>query len=284
MPKILLVTDTTSTLSPMEAQKYNIECLPLSVIIDGKEYRDHLDMSAEELAAELRKGAVPTTSQPNIGYVSDKMKEWKQENYDAIIIITISKHLSGTYQGFKFAAESNEMKNVTLFDSETVGAPIMDMVLAAKKMVDDGASVEAIVEMLEKKKKNTYSFLFPETLEQLKKGGRISPVAAGMASLLKIKALLYLADHGVTIEKYGMVRTESKLFEMMISEFRNQKVETATHRFYIMEADGIEVAKRFGEKLKESFEGIEISYVQLPAVLTSHAGLGSMAVQSCIKD
>lgn len=283
MPKILLVTDTTSTLSPMEAKKYNIECLPLSVIIDGKEYRDHLDMSAEELADALRKGAVPTTSQPNIGYVSDKMKEWKKENYDAIIIVTISAYLSGTYQGFKFAAESCDMKNVTIIDSETVGAPIMDMVLAAKKMVDEGCSVEAIVEMIENKKKNTYSFLYPETLEQLKKGGRISPVAAGMASLLKIKALLFLAEHGTTIEKYGMVRTESKLFDMMIAEFKKQNVQASTHCFYIMEAEGIEVAKRFAEKLKENFEGIEVSYVQLPAVLTSHAGLGSMAVQSCLK-
>ena len=283
MPNILLVTDTTSTLSPAEAKKYNIECLPLSVIIDGKEYRDHIDMSAEELAAALKAGAIPTTSQPNIGAVEEAMKTWKKANYDAIIIVTISSFLSGTYQGFKLCAQSCEMDNVHVIDSGTVGAPMLDILLCAKKWIEAGVDLETILNHIEAKKKDTFSFLYPETLEQLKKGGRISSVAAGMASLLKIKPLLSLEPGAECIEKFAMARTESKVFDLMVEEFKKRGVSASTHSFYIMEAEGMEIAVRFANKLKENFDDIDVQYVQLPAVLVSHAGLGCIAVQSCLR-
>lgn len=284
MSKFLIVTDTTSTLNPQDSEKYGIEIVPLSVLNKGYEYADGIDINAEQFADLLKKGEMPTTSQPNIGHVEELMKQWKAAEYDAILIITISSYLSGTYQGFLMTAKNLEMNNVHVIDSLTVGAPLMDMALAAKKYADEGRSLDEILAMLKSKIKDTYSFLYPKTLEQLKKGGRISPVAAGMASLLKIKPLLYLKEDGSCVEKYGMARTDTKIYEMIIEEFKKRQVSAETHEFYVMEAEGMENVEAFLTKAKEAF-GAEMSFkiVQLPAVLTCHAGLGSFAVQSCLK-
>lgn len=284
MSKFLIVTDTTSTLNPQDSEKYGIEIVPLSVLNKGYEYADGIDINAEQFADLLKNGEMPTTSQPNIGHVEELMKQWKAAEYDAILIITISSYLSGTYQGFLMTAKNLEMNNVHVIDSLTVGAPLMDMALAAKKYADEGRSLDEILSMLKSKIKDTYSFLYPKTLEQLKKGGRISPVAAGMASLLKIKPLLYLKEDGSCVEKYGMARTDTKIYELIIEEFKKRQVSAETHEFYVMEAEGMENVEAFLIKAKEAF-GAEMSFkiVQLPAVLTCHAGLGSFAVQSCLK-
>lgn len=284
MSKFLIVTDTTSTLNPQDSEKYGIEIVPLSVLNQGIEYADGIDINAKQFADLLKKGEMPTTSQPNIGRVEEMMQQWKAAEYDAILIITISSYLSGTYQGFLMTAKNLDMNNVHVIDSLTVGAPMMDMALTAKRYADEDRSLDDILAMLKSKIKDTYSFLYPKTLEQLKKGGRISPVAAGMASLLKIKPLLYLKKDGTCVEKYGMARTDSKIYEMMIEEFKKRQVSAETHEFYVMQAEGMENVEAFLTKAKQAF-GSEMSFkiVQLPAVLTCHAGLGSFAVQSILK-
>lgn len=284
MSKYLIVTDTTSTLFPQDSAKYGIEIVPLSVLNKGYEYADGIDITAQAFAELLRKGEMPTTSQPNIGRVEALMKEWQAANYDAIIIITISSYLSGTYQGFLMTAKNLEMQNVHVVDSLTVGAPLLDMALTAKRYADEDRSLEDILSMLKMKIADTFSFLYPKTLEQLKKGGRISPVAAGMASLLKIKPLLYLKEDGTCVEKYGTARTDNKIYDMMIEEFKKRGVKAETHEFYIMEAEGMDNVEAFLVKAREAFgDAMSFKVVPLPAVLTCHAGLGSFAVQSCLK-
>lgn len=281
--KTLIVTDTTSGLDFTTAKEKGIEVVPLSVLIDGVEYKDHLDISSDELYDRLRKGAVPSTSQPNIGYVEERMKIWKEQAYDAIIIITISSYLSGTYQGFKMMAEQLGMDNVHVVDSLSVAGPIMDGVLKAKAMVDEGATVSEIVTMLDTLYHNTISFLYPETLTQLKKGGRISPVAANMASLLKIKPLLMLKKDGTIIDKYGMSRTETKIFDMIKNALVEENVSPATHRLYLAHAEAMAAVNRFSAYIQHELGDFEIVPLPLPAVLTSHGGLGCIAVQTTLK-
>lgn len=281
--KTLIVTDTTSGLDFTTAKKHNIELIPLSVLIDGKEYKDHIDITSEELYTHLRNGAVPTTSQPNIGYVEERMRVWKEEHYDAIIIITISSYLSGTYQGFKMMAEQLEMHNVYLVDSLSVAGPLLDGALKARKYADEGKSVEEILAMLDQLFHNTISFLYPESLIQLKKGGRISPVAANMASLLKIKPLLMLKKDGTIIDKFGMSRTETKIFEMIVDALEKENVHKETHRIYVPHAEAMATVERFQSFIRERLGDIEVVPLPLPAVLTSHGGLGCIAVQTALK-
>ncbi|MGL5978512.1 MAG: DegV family protein [Erysipelotrichaceae bacterium] len=283
MSNILIVTDTTSSLDFEQAQKENITLVPLTISIGDNVYRDHLDLTTNDLLDELRHGAVPTTSQPNIGLVEEMMMEWKAKQYDAIIILTISSSLSGTYSGFNVIASQLEMDNVYVVDSRTIAGPLLDAAITARHMADNGRSVEEILARVQEKFAHTTSFVYPKTLEQLKKGGRISPIAASMSSLLKIKPLLVLENDGSAIEKFGMARTDAKVFEMACNEFERLGVNADEYCIYIAHAASAEDVEKATKALKDKFTGIEIVTVNLPAVLLSHGGIGCMGIQSVLK-
>lgn len=283
MKKYLVVTDTTSAMNKELAHRYGIELVPLSVLINGHEYKDQIDMTTEELYQKLDEGCVPTTSQPNTGYVQTEMEKWKKENYDAIVIITCSSDLSGTWSGFNLVKNTLNMDNVHIIDSRSVGAPIMDMAIYAKKMFDQGKTLEEVKAGIEKKMKNTFSFLHPENFTQLKKGGRLSPMAANMASLLKIKALLYLKEDGSVVEKYTMARTETKIIKAVLDKFDDLHINAKDHCIYLSHANNELIAQKVKEFLQRKFDNIDCVVLALPAVLTCHGGLGCIAIQPTYK-
>ena len=283
MKKDLVVTDTTSTMNRDLAKQYGIELIPLSVLINGQEYKDQIDMTTEELYQKLAEGCVPTTSQPNTGYVQEQMEKWQKEEYDAIVITTCSSDLSGTWSGFNLVKNTLNMDNVHIIDSRSVGAPIMDMAIYAKEMFDAGKTLEEVKAGIEIKKNNTFSFLHPENFTQLKKGGRLSPVAANMASLLKIKALLYLKEDGSVVEKYAMARTETKIIKAVLDKFDDLKINAKDHCIYLSHANNELIANKVKEFLQRRFDNIDCVVLALPAVLTCHGGLGCIAIQPTYK-
>lgn len=283
MKNYLIVTDTTSALDFETAKRHRIELVPLSVLINGVEFKDEIDIDKQVLYEKLREGLVPTTSQPNTGYLLERMQEWKDANYDAIIILTCSSGLSGTCHGFHMVKDQLEMQNTFVVDTKSVAAPIMDAAIEARQMADEDKGVEEILLMLDNKFKNSFSFLYPESLTQLKKGGRVSPIAANMASLLKIKPLLYLKEDGSVVDKFGMARTEGKIVQLLIDKFKTLNVNSLTHKIYILHADNIKSALKFEQILKAMFDNIECEIIGLPSVLTCHGGLGCVAIQSTLK-
>ena len=166
MNNYLIVIDSASAMDAKLAKANGIELVSLSVIFDGKEYKDHIDIDNATLYNVLREGKVPGTAQPNLGYVQDLMKEWKKHNYDAILVIAVSGGLSGSAQVFHIAAEHEGLDNVHVIDSRTVGAPMMYGALIAKQMCKEGASLETIMNTVRNKFENSFSFLFPESLTQ----------------------------------------------------------------------------------------------------------------------
>lgn len=278
MKNYLIVTDTTSAMSGIQAKKYGIELVSLSVLIDGIEYKDQIDITTEQLYEKLVNGFIPTTSQPNTGYLQELMKAWKEKNYEAIIVITCSSDLSGTWSGFNLVKNQLEMNNMYIYDSRQVGAPVMDMALEAKKMADNSHSVSEIFEMLEMKTKDSFSFLAPFDFKQLSRSGRLSPMAAKMASILKVKALLYLKEDGSCVEKYAMSRTELKIVKTVIQKFKEAGVNARDHTIYISHADNEESALKAKRLLQDIFDGIDVVVNKLPAVLTCHGGMQCISV------
>ena len=278
MKNYLIVTDTTSAMNGAQAKEYGIELVSLSVLINGVEYKDQIDISTEDLYQKLEEGCIPTTSQPNTGYLHELMEGWKAKNYEAIIIITCSSDLSGTWSGFNLVKNQLDMNNMYIYDSRQVGAPIMDMALAAKKMADEDHDVSEIFTMLEKKTKNSFSFLAPFDFKQLARSGRLSPVAAKMASILKVKALLYLKEDGSCVDKYAMSRTESKIVRTVIDKFKEAGVNAQDYTLYISHADNEESALKAKKLLQDIFAGIDVVVNKLPAVLTCHGGMKCISV------
>jgi len=283
MNKYLIVSDTTSALDAKLAEQYDIELVSLSVIIDKQEYKDQINITTNQLYDQLREGKIPTTSQPNQAYVQELMQQWKKENYDAIFIITCSSDLSGTYNGFNLAKDTVGMDNLYIIDSRQVGSPIMDMAIHAKELANNGASIDEIINAIKYKTDNSFSFLYPANFTQLKKGGRLSPAAANIASMLKIQALLYLKEDGSCVEMFSLSRSESKIIQTIVNKFKELHVLANTHKIYLAHADNLKRAEKIKARLNEEFQGIEFIISALPAVLTCHGGLGCVSIHSIIK-
>ena len=283
MEKYLIVTDTTSAMNKEIAAAHGIELISLSVIVDGQEYKDQVDISTEQLYDYLKDGKTPSTSQPNTGYLIEKMEAWQKENYEAIIVVTCSADLSGTNNGFHLAKDTVGLDNVYIYDSRQVGAPVMDMAIRAKQLADEGKDVDEIFKVLEEKTKHSFSFLYPDNFDQLSRSGRLSPMAARMASMLKIKALLCLAEQGKSVDKYSMSRTEVKVLKAITDKFHELGVNAEKYKIYISHADNIIFAKKAKLLLQTTFHGIEVEINNLPAVLTCHGGLACCALHSTYK-
>ena len=283
MEKYLIVTDTTSAMNKEIAAAHGIELISLSVIVDGQEYKDQVDISTEQLYDYLKDGKTPSTSQPNTGYLIEKMEAWQKENYEAIIVVTCSADLSGTNNGFHLAKDTVGLDNVYIYDSRQVGAPVMDMAIRAKQLADEGKDVDEIYKVLEEKTKHSFSFLYPDNFDQLSRSGRLSPMAARMASMLKIKALLCLDEQGKSVDKYSMSRTEVKVLKAITDKFHELGVNAEKYKIYISHADNIIFAKKAKLLLQTTFHGIEVEINNLPAVLTCHGGLACCALHSTYK-
>lgn len=283
MEKYLIVTDTTSAMNKEIAAAHGIELISLSVIVDGQEYKDQVDISTEQLYDYLKDGKTPSTSQPNTGYLIEKMEAWQKENYEAIIVVTCSADLSGTNNGFHLAKDTVGLDNVYIYDSRQVGAPVMDMAIRAKQLADEGKDVDEIFKVLEEKTKHSFSFLYPDNFDQLSRSGRLSPMAARMASMLKIKALLCLDEQGKSVDKYSMSRMEVKVLKAITDKFHELGVNAEKYKIYISHADNIVFAKKSKLLLQTTFHGIEVEINNLPAVLTCHGGLACCALHSTYK-
>jgi DegV family protein with EDD domain len=282
MSKICIVADSSTNIDLQQAKQLGIEIAPLSIIVNDKEYQDQVDMSPAELIALLKEKAVPTTSQPNLGLLDGMMKNLKSQNFDHIIVFTLSSFLSGTHQAFRLAATDNDIENIDIVDSLTIAGPLKDVVLKAAEMAKAGATKEEILAMAKTVFSMTTSFLFPNTLDQLKRGGRVSPAVAALSSLLKIKPLLMLKNGGTTIEKFNTARTETKIFDLMLDEFESQEVKAGTHKVHVLHCEGLDVAESFISNLKTRFGDIAVEVSELPAVLAAHAGIKSIAVQASL--
>ena len=283
MEKYLIVTDTTSAMNKEIAAAHGIELISLSVIVDGQEYKDQVDISTEQLYDYLKDGKTPSTSQPNTGYLIEKMETWQKENYEAIIVVTCSADLSGTNNGFHLAKDTVGLDNVYIYDSRQVGAPVMDMAIRAKQLADEGKDVDEIFKVLEEKTKHSFSFLYPDNFDQLSRSGRLSPMAARMASMLKIKALLCLDEQGKSVDKYSMSRTEVKVLKAITDKFHELGVNAEKYKIYISHANNIVFAKKSKLLLQTAFHGIEVEINNLPGVLTCHGGLACCALHSTYK-
>ena len=173
MKNYLIVTDTTSAMNGDQAKKYGIELVSLSVLIDHQEYKDQIDISTEELYQKLRDGCIPTTSQPNTGYLQNLMEKWKSENYEAIIVITCSSDLSGTWSGFNLVKNDLGIEEDDLLDAimfHTTGnkkMSIISKILFAADKIDPLRNYDSshMIKMM----KENYESGFIEVVKETKK-------------------------------------------------------------------------------------------------------------------
>ena len=219
-----IITDSSSLYTPEDARLSGFESIPLCVSIGGSDHRDLL-LDMGEYYEKIRLGMLPTSSQPPLGDVIDAFESHAGSD-SRIINISMADGLSGTYQTACSAREMMKHKDrITVFNSRTLCGPHRYMVQKAQKMKEDGRSFQEILDWLEQASQDTESFLIPQDFSFLRRGGRLTPLAAATGSILKLKPVMKLTADGKRLDKFSVKRTMSSAAESIIQYLKGKKLD-----------------------------------------------------------
>ncbi|MBP2631070.1 MAG: degV family protein [Firmicutes bacterium] len=273
MNNIHIVLDSTAHVDNALLQKYkNLHKVSLKVRIGDHEW-DEDELSAHDLFIETKKaGVLQQTSQPPIGEFIQLFESIIAEGGE-VIVISVSGALSGTVQGARTAAATVNTKKIHVIDTQTAAIGMVRMAESALQMIEEGKSVEEILEVLHKQVKATHTLLLPDSLEYLHQGGRIGGAATLFGTILQIKPVLYLTEGRITI--LDKVRTRKRAINRLIEEFD-----------HCGEIDYIGVvhieAQEDGQELKERVAALYpnaiISLTEAGSAVASHIGPGAVAL------
>lgn len=271
---IKIVTDSTAYISKEECQSLGIRVVPLSVTFSGVTEDEGAPGEFEAYFEKLKTSPdFPTTSQPSPDAFV-KVYEELAEDGSEIITLVISAKLSGTYNSALVAADMTAPDKISVIDTESTASNLKLLVFRAKELADQGHSRQEIVSALEEEKKKTGISLTVDTLDYLKKGGRLSGAQALLGSLLNVKPVIALVDG--KLEPVGKVRGKGKALELMIS-----RIPENVEQIRICHIFAMEEAQELKARLEQKFSGIEVYIDELGPVVGSH--LGPKAIGLCSK-
>lgn len=282
MNKIAIVTDSNSGISQEKGKEMGIHVLPMPFLIDGKEYLDGINLFPKEFYGYLEQDADVSTSQPSPESVMNLWDELLKE-YDEIVHIPMSSGLSGSCQTAKMLAEDYDGK-VEVVNNQRISVTQVHSVMDALNLVKAGKSAKEIREILEREALQSSIYITVTTLKYLKKGGRITPAAAALGTMLRLKPVLQI--QGEKLDAFAKVRTMSAAKRTMIDAIRSDlenrfagcKMEMA-----VAHTNNLEMAMEFKKELETEFPGYSVTLVdELSLSVACHIGDGSLAV-ACSK-
>lgn len=272
MEKIALITDSSCDLPIELLKEYNIEVLPLRVIYSNAEYRDGVDITPDEVAKNLDV-EIPKTSMPSPGDVINKLNELKEQGYTHCLIVTLSSGLSGTYNMVKMVtSEINDMV-IEVVDSKILSVALGLIVLQASKMIKENVAFNEIVKKVNSLKEQAKGFFVVDTLEYLKKGGRIGRVTAALGSLLNLKPIISIDEEGKYFS-FSKVRGKNQALERMLDELKEALNSGKKYMVGIPHGCVKEEALKYAEKIKQLANIEDIVIGQISPALLVHSGPG----------
>lgn len=283
MKNIAIVCDSSVSFTDEEIKKFDVYVVPNLIIHKNITYLDQVDITEKEVIELLKKNEKLTTSQANLGSIIEVLELVKSKNYDFTYILAIGSVLSGAYNSFNVAVNSIELENCIVIDTHSVGGPVQQGIRSIRQLNKAGSSIQEITNFLTYLFSNQVSYLFPKSLNQIVASGRLSKAAAKIASLLRIKPIVYLSKTGENIDKLGISRTDKKAFEMIIEHFNKHEVKPETHDIYLLDSDALDEANKFKNHLFNRLGEFKYYHVKLPAALALHAGVGAITIQWCPK-
>lgn len=276
MARIGIVTDSTASLPPEFVAQHGIKVVPLVINFGSQTYRDGVDMSGNEFLKRLTAvNQLPTTSQPAIGDFVTAYEELAP-TCDEIICIVLTSKLSGTYSSALTAAEMTEGSKVTVLDSLSTYMGLGLMVQRAAEAVAAGQSVAQIAEMVRGLVPKMHIILAVETLEYLKRGGRIGGGAAFIGGLLNIKPILQVLDGKV--EALERVRSKKKANQRLV-ELAAEGLGGQPAHIVLGGVDNDDELAEVEAMLKQQVPNIvEFQRVGIGPVLSTHTGPGVVGI------
>lgn len=277
-----VVTDSTSYIPPEILQRHQIVAVPLKVLFGAEVYDEITGLSNADFYRRLTAASnFPTTSQPASGEFQAAYQQILQEDAAAqILVLTISSKLSGTYSAAVTAAEQLPEAKITVFDSLSAAMGLGLMAITAAGMGAAGASLPEIIARLEQMRRTTRIVLVVDTLEYLRRGGRIGGAAAFLGTLLNTKPILAVV--GGKIQPLDRVRTKKRALERLFSELESQ---LATPRqpvqAGIMHIAAQAEMESLAALMTERFNITRFYTSELGPVIGAHLGPGALGVGIC---
>ena len=278
MSKIAIVTDSNSGISQKEAKEMGIFVLPMPFLINGKEYLDGVDLLPEQFYEFLKEDADVATSQPSPDSV---MKLWEEvlKEYDEIVHIPMSSGLSGSCQTAMMLSDDYDGK-VQVVNNQRVSITQIASIADAQKLIAAGKTAAEVKEVLEKEALQSSIYVTVTTLKYLKKGGRITPAAAALGTMLRLKPVLQI--HGEKLDAFAKVRTMNAAKRTMIDAIRSDlenRFAGQEMRLDVAHTNNKEAALEFVKELEAEFPGYQVQRVdELSLSVACHIGDGCLAV------
>ncbi len=279
MSKVAILTDSNSGITQAEAKELGVYVIPMPFYINEQLYYEDIDLTQEQFYEKLTQGGEITTSMPITGNLIDL---WDKllEDYDQVVYIPMSSGLSSSCATAKMLSEDYDGK-VVVVDNQRISVTQKLSALEAKKLADMGKTAEEIRDALMEIKAASTIYITVDTLEYLKKGGRLTPAVAAIGSLLKIKPVLSI--YGEKLDKFAMARTMKQAKSIMIDALKKD-MKNVLHTdnlddvvISIAHTNNLEAAEKFKEELLAEFPGKEIWIDPLSLSVSCHIGPGALA-------
>jgi DegV family protein with EDD domain len=275
MSKVVVVTDSSATVPADLVQELGIRVVPILLNVNGHSYRDGIDITSGEVYRWLRASKhLPTTAAPSVG---DFLRVYAAAAQQAsgIVSIHLSPDLSATYTVASTSSQLVDGTPIRLVNSQSVAMGQGFVVLEAARAAASGAELDAVVARAEQVARKVHVYATLDTLEYLRRGGRIGGAAALAGTMLRIKPMVYVS--GGTVSAFAKPRTMSRAIRLMLEEVARTAKDAPLH-VSVLHADAPDEAEELRQTVEAGFDCAELYVTEFTPVMGVHAGPGVLGV------
>ena len=279
--KIAIATDTNSGITASEGEKLGVYVLAMPVNLEETIHYEGIDITSEQLYDAMREHRDVFTSQPSPGQLMELWDGILAKGYDEIVYIPMSSGLSGSCQSAALFAQDYDGK-VQVVDNHRISVTQRESVVSALRLAEQGHDAGQIKDFLEKHAYDASIYITVDSMEYLKKGGRVTPAAATLATVLNLKPVLTI--QGDKLDAFAKVRgmklAESKMIEAIHHDREARFKDIPESRLLIETAGTLEseeLAEHWRQQVQAEFPFAKVSYANLPCSIACHVGMNSVA-------
>ncbi|MBE6064039.1 MAG: DegV family protein [Clostridium cochlearium] len=277
MEKIALITDTTADLSEDIINKYNVNVLPFRIIYKDREYKDRIDITPKEVYENLYK-EIPTSSLPSMEDIDNLFIKLKKEGYTHAIAVVLSSGLSGIYNAVKLVSENHPEINTYVYDSKSISAGEAVFVEKCIDMIDKNEKFSNIIKEMDKLRERCHLFFMVDTLEYLKRGGRIGKISGAIGELLNIKPIISIDKNDGKYYTVNKARGKKQSINKLIDEIK-KILKNNRACIYMGHGNGLENCKNVYENIKELNNILKVQFIgEISPVSGVHSGPGLVGI------
>lgn len=282
MAKIAIITDSNSGITQKQGEELGIYVLPMPFTINEETYFEDINLEAEKFYQEQAAGSDIFTSQPSPETVMGLWDKLLNEGYEEIVHIPMSSGLSGSCQSALMLAQDYDGK-VQVVNNQRISVTQRQSAMDAKALAENGYHADEIREKLEEDKFNSSIYIMLDTLYYLKKGGRITPAAAALGTILRLKPVLQI--QGEKLDAYAKARTTEQGKSIMVKAIKSDMenrfdglTDGTGYHIAMAHTQNLAAAEAWREEVLKEFPAAEIYMDRLPLSIACHIGSGALAI------